>query len=277
MLVLYHVGANGQLRTAKVVPLDFAGYMHDFVLTPRFLIALNSSAVVGTGDTFVDRIKWQPERPAQLLVFDRNDFSLRATIEVPAAFVFHFGNGWEQGERISFTACQYADASLVTKGMRQLAQQDCGDYHSRPELKLYSIDLAKAGAQVEPAGLALEFPGFDRAAPFAAQALVGVGGHDKSASSLGNAIVRFDPRTGATQRFDYGDGVIVEEPLYVPAKGGGYIIHSLLDYRHRRSGLAILKAEHLADGPLAMAVMNRVLPLGFHGCFCPRLPEPRDG
>ena len=138
-----------------------------------------------------------------------------------------------------------------------------------------TLELALSpGVEMEPpAADTLEFPGFDRTAPFAVQPLVGVGGHNASASSLGNAIVRFDPVTGATQRFDYGEGIIVEEPLFVPAMGGSYIIHTLLDYGRRRSGLAILKANRLADGPVAIARMDRVLPLGFHGCFCPRVPS----
>ena len=90
-LVLYRVGANGTLKTSAAVPLDFPGYMHDFVLTPHYLVALNSSAVQGEGKHFVDKMTWQPERPSQLLVFAREDFALKATIEVPATFIFHFG------------------------------------------------------------------------------------------------------------------------------------------------------------------------------------------
>ena len=44
-LVLYHVNATGNMVKYRAHTLDFSGYMHDFVLTPRYLIALNSSAV----------------------------------------------------------------------------------------------------------------------------------------------------------------------------------------------------------------------------------------
>jgi len=55
-LLLYHVGAGGELMKWRAHTLDFAGYMHDFLLTPRYLLALNSSAVSGSGETFVDSL-----------------------------------------------------------------------------------------------------------------------------------------------------------------------------------------------------------------------------
>lgn len=267
MLVLYEIGANGKLRKSRVQALDFAGYMHDFVLTQRYLVVLNSSAVLGRGETFVDRLAWQPQQASQLLIFDRNDFSLRGKIDVPATFVFHFGNGWDKDDQLVFTACQYPNADFVKTGMARLAMQQPGPYHHAPELVRYSLSLSRLKADIQNLGVALEFPGFDARSPFSPQPIIGVSGQGHSPSSLASAVVRIDPRNGQQQRFDYGDGIIVEEPLLINAPEGDYIIHSLLDYKRRRSGLAILSAQRLAEGPLAMAFMDRVLPLGFHGCF----------
>lgn len=263
-LVLYHVSASGQLVKQQVHTLDFAGYMHDFVLTPRYVIALNSSAVHGKGTTFVDSMHWQPERPSQLLVFDREDFSLVKTVEVPATFVFHFGNAWESGSLIEFTASAYEDTGLVQGGMYRLAQQQPGPYHDDPQLVHYRVDLATGTATVTPMETGMEFPVFDRRTPFAPQRLYGVGSGRDTQSGLPSAIVAVDPRSGERSHYDYGDSVIVEEPQYLPA---GYLVHSFLDFATRRTGVAVLRADALADGPVAIMDMERVLPLGFHGCY----------
>jgi all-trans-8'-apo-beta-carotenal 15,15'-oxygenase len=269
LLVLYHAGADGTLRKWRTQELDFSGYMHDFVLTPRYLVALNSSLVVGEGPTFVGSMRWEAQRPSELLVFDRNDFSLLARIEVPPAFVFHFGNGWEEGDNLMFTACQYADGAIVQQGMRRLARQESGPYHASPALLRYRLSLRRREASIDPLGTTMEFPGFDRHDPFSAQALYGVGGQDDPESGLSSAVQRVDPRSGERQHFDYGPGFIVEEPLYVPDRDGGYLLHTWLDYRDRHSGLSILRARDLAAGPVVTARMERVLPLGFHGCHLP--------
>lgn len=266
-LVLFHIAANGKLVKSAIQPLDFGGYMHDFVLTPRYLIALNSSAVMGDGRTFVDRMQWQGDRPSQLLVFDRNDFRLLKTLEVPATFVFHFGNAWESSSQIHFTACAHADNQIVATGMRRLAQQQSGPYHTGAHLQRYDLDLASNRCVIEALEVNMEFPGFDKRAPFQAQSLFGVSGHQGSESGLASQVLRVDPKSGDTNRFDSVKGIVVEEPLFVPSSDGGFIVHSFLDYRRRQSGLAILAAEHLSDGPIALAHMERVVPLGFHGCF----------
>lgn len=269
-LVLYHLDSKGALKKWHAEHLGFAGYMHDFVLTPRYLVALNSSLVVGEGRTFVDSMAWQPDRASELLVFDRADFSLRARIEVPAAFVFHFGNAWEHHGEILFTACQYADASIVTTRMRLWAQQEPGYQQERAQLLLYRLAPDRGRASIEALGVTMEFPGFDRRYPFRAQKLLGIGGGADTESGLASAIRRVDPRTGDAQGYDYGAGIIVEEPLHVPGPDEDHVIHSWLDYRSGQSGLSILRAEHLGDGPVATARMDRVLPLGFHGSFRPR-------
>ncbi|MEQ8262380.1 carotenoid oxygenase family protein [Pseudohaliea sp.] len=269
LLVLYHIDAAGRLRKARTHRLDFAGYMHDFVLTGRYLVALNSSAVLGKGETFIDSMRWEPSRASQLLVFDKDSFDLLHTVEVPAAFVFHFGNGWDTRSGLEFTACQYPDARLATIGMARLARQQPGPYHDEPRLLRYRVDLHRGQAAVTDLGIDLEFPGFDRRRPFEPQALFGVSKGRNSPSGPASAVVRVNPSSGEVDRFDYGDGTLVEEPLPVPGPGAAasYLVHSYLDVERRRSGVSILRADALADGPVATAEMDRVVPLGFHGCF----------
>ena len=113
----------------------------------------------------------------------------------------------------------------------------------------------------------MEFPGFDVRRPFAAQTIHGVGDHRQHGSQLPSSVLSVDPQTGDVAKFDYGDGVIVEEPLLIPGPEGGYLLHSFLDYANQRSGVAVLRATRLEDGPIATADMDRILPIGFHGCF----------
>lgn len=271
MLVLYHLDARGSLKKSKVQQLDFPGYQHDFVLTPNYMVMLNSSAVSGEGETFVDRFVWEDRRPSQLLVFDKQDFSLVKTIEVPPAFVFHFGNAWEEGGKLIFTASQYRDSRFMKEGMSRLAQQMMGPYHGDATLMRYEIDLGSAYAVIDDLEIDVEFPGFDRRYPFAQQPVLGVAGAKGSQDTLQSAIVQVNPVSGAVTRWDYGDNIIVEEPQFVPGSyqnpGKGFVVHSYLDFKTQRTGIAILRSDALADGPIARAEMDRCLPLGFHGCF----------
>lgn len=270
-LVLYHIGSNGSLKKTQVQRLDFAGYQHDFVLTENYVIALNSSAVAHHGETFVSMFEWEPNRPSQLLVFSKADFSLVKTIEVPPAFVFHFGNAWEERGQVIFTAAQYKDVDFMKHGMALMAQQKNGPYYDESTLLRYGVDIKGGTIQIDKLSNSLEFPSFDRRFPFAKQAVIGVSDRRLTADSMQSAISRVDPETGAEQSFDYGADIIVEEPQFIAdatAKmGSGFILHSYLNFKTERTGVAILRNDAIEDGPIATAEMDRCLPLGFHGCF----------
>ena len=272
-LVLYHIGKNGQLKKAQVQHLEFGGYQHDFVLTPNYLIALNSSSVAHHGKNFVDLFEWQDSQPSQLLIFDKNNFSLLKTIEVPPAFVFHFGNAWESGGKLVFTASQYADDQIMQYGMARMAQQKPAPYHDESRLLRYSLDLKTWRVEIEQLAQSFEFPSFDSRFPFSKQNLLGVSESVARPGTMQSVISRVNPETGDQQNYDYGPDIIVEEPQFISdgseALGGGYILHSFLNYRTERSGIAILRSDSLSDGPIAIAEMDRCLPLGFHGCFIP--------
>ncbi len=270
-LVLYHIDSKGNLKNSKVHRLDFGGYQHDFILTPNYLIALNSSAVAHHGESFVSMFQWESERPSQLLVFDKRDLSLLKTIEVPPAFVFHFGNGWERGGKVVFTASQYANAAFMQHGMSRLAQQLNGPYEDETRLLRYEIDLVEGRAKIDDLGTNLEFPSFDRRFPFHSQLVLGVSDNRARQSTIQSVITTVDPESSEKHHFDYGSDFIVEEPQFIPILNGdvgrGYVLHSYLNYRTERTGLAILRSEAIEDGPIMTAEMDRCLPLGFHGCF----------
>jgi carotenoid cleavage dioxygenase-like enzyme len=270
-MVLFHIGKNGDLKKVRVQPLDFGGYQHDFLLTPNYLIALNSSAVAHHGDHFVDMFQWEAKRPSQLLVFDRNNFALLKTIEVPPAFVFHFGNAWEKSGKVIFTAAQYADAQFMQHGMARLAQQKRGPYHNHSPLMRYSVDLKNSRVEIEKVIESIEFPSFDKRFPFTQQNVIGVSERNDAADSLQSTILEVNSETGSQQRYDYGEDVIIEEPQFISdgtaTLGSGYILHSYLDFRKQRTGIAVLRSGAVAEGPIAIAEMDRCMPLGFHGCF----------
>lgn len=84
----------------------------------------------------------------------------------------------------------------------------------------------------------------------------------------------FDGEHGRRDVYRYGSDIMAEEHVFVPKRGSrnpgqGWLIGTLLDHGRARSGIAILDAEYVSDGPLAQAWVPYVLPLGFHGTFAP--------
>ena len=275
LLLLYHIGAQSQMRRIQQITLPQASYLHAFSQSADQLVFFLGPCVYGQGQTFIDAFKWRPELGSQLLIIDKADFTKQQWVELPAGFAFHFGQCWQQGRELHLQACLYPDPSIMLEGMAQLLQGGARKQSSVAELVTIRVSLGQkpTTAVLDRSGLQLEFPqfvpGFASTGPAASGTakvapLFGVSGSDRSEAGLSDSLVRIDA-DGRQQQYQFAPGVVAEEPLLV--QGGSKVLLSWLDYHNNQSGLSLFDSNHLSAGPVAQARMDRMLPLGFHGCF----------
>jgi carotenoid cleavage dioxygenase-like enzyme len=96
---------------------------------------------------------------------------------------------------------------------------------------------------------------------------------------LMSAVERKDMETGETSCYELGDGEYCLEPVFAPRPGPigleastsepGWLLVLVYDGKRNASRLAILDAEHVADGPVAQAHLDQPLPFRFHGTWWP--------
>ena len=142
------------------------------------------------------------------------------------------------------------------------------------ELVSLRLDLARNRARWERHGVSsFEFPTFDARTPGDEPALLfaptSVG---PATAPYFNAIASIDTRADRTRVHRYGADVMAEEHRFVPRPGSsmpgdGWLVGTLLDFRRGRSGVAVLDARRVDQGPLAIAWVPYTVPLGFHGWF----------
>ena len=276
-LVLYHIGSDGRLRKARRVDPGPLGMVHDFVVTARHLVIVIPPLVFEPApgrDSLLDALVWRPELGSRALVVEKGDFDARRWYQLPAGFGFHHGNAWEEADgTIRFDHCVAADATLMSETMRFVMR---GELRASAPARYSRFALHPDGrAETESAGDEAEFP---RIAP----ALTGrrnryvytLGAPSGHAPGwrLRRVVKRDLERDGATERFDYGPGVLPEEHVFVPrpaprAEDDGWLLGPYLDYARGTSGLAVFDARHVSDGPVARAWLDYPLPLAFHGHF----------
>ena len=89
-----------------------------------------------------------------------------------------------------------------------------------------------------------------------------------------NALLRIDVSTGEHSTFEFPKNEIAEEHLYVPSgshESQGWIVGTTVDWADDKSHLYVFHPENISDGPIAKATIDRLMPLGLHGTFAPRL------
>lgn len=276
-LVLWQIGADGQLRRAEMVGDVPGGMIHDFAVTERSLVFLvGNLRHEAMRLPFLDSFRWDDSRAMHIIAFDKADWSRRRVWDLPPGFLFHVGGAWEDADgTIHVDAALSDDSRFATQGARDVMRgtpQPDGEGISRMrKITLYP------GGRFEQAVFAdgyAEFPQIDpRFTGLARRFTWHVGWRPEQTRGAGQ-IVQRDLVLGATRRFEFGEHIVVEEPLFVPARpdapeGEGWLIHTALNKRERASELHVFAAQRLEDGPVASWRLPYACPFGFHGCWRP--------
>ena len=279
-LVVWHVGRDGTLVSADVLETPVPGYLHSFAMTDRHLVfALIPFSYREGNGAFFERLRFQPDQPLRIAVVDKGAPARARWFEADFAAIYHFGDAYERDGRLTVRAVQHLDLEQARSPMRAAMNGDAqGDAHGgKGALRELVLDLRSGKAHWEDTGVTgIEFPVFDARTPSRGAARLYAPIHaDGSTAPYFSRIGAFDPARGRRQVHDYGRDVLVEEHLFVPRPGStrpddGWLVGTLLDAAKGRSGIAVLDARRVDDGPLAQAWLPYTAPLGFHGHFAAR-------
>ena len=283
-LVFWRIDADGTLGRVTTLPVEATGMPHDFVVTHRHLVLLipplHYEPGPGGPATFLDGHVWHPERATRVLVMELADLETHFWAELPAQWVFHFGNAFEDEEGvIRFDGASAAAPEKLFGSFRAVMGGDAFDPQeasARPTL--FRIDTRTRRASQEPLaepGLYSEFPAIDPRRTAQRHRWVTTlteCDDDRAVHGAHTTVTRLDLETGARTGYRYPDEEIPEEHLFVPDperddENAGWLLGTSLDWQRQCTHLNVFRAAAVADGPIARATLSELLPLGLHGRF----------
>jgi all-trans-8'-apo-beta-carotenal 15,15'-oxygenase len=279
-LVIYRVDVHGRLAERRFLDLDALPFVHDFVLTPRFLVFFLPPvtfdvprALLGLVSP-VEAIHHAKGEPTRILVVPR-DGGMPRTLETRGGFVFHFVNAFEQ------------DDTIVVDGARMDAFEggpiDVRDPAAFRGQQLFDalptrfrLDLSKQRVSEESLGRhPVELPTFDgRFATREHHSFFSIARAVGSRSPLHESIARTSTHGSAPVLRSFAPD-LPGEPVFVPRgpdapEGDGWLLSVVYRARTRRSELVCLDASTLET--VATARLPHAIPPGFHGQYVGRTP-----
>lgn len=263
--IVWNLGSNGSVRKAAIVELPVASLMHDFAVTSRSIVLLLPPMLLrdGPAQSLVDRYEWHGDEPLRIVVLDKADLTIRHTYELPARFLFHIGNAWEDASgTIRVDAFVDADATFAVKTARDLA---LGIAMSRPTATLTQFSLYPDGrARMSVLPSHGEFP---RINPLHIGAR-----HRYTYGVVDRGVARWNLDSGGHESFVLGADYWSDEPVFVPRPDGaaeddGWVLATGLNYGAGRTELNVFDAGRIHEGPVARLACPYAIPLGFHGAF----------
>ena len=276
-LIVYRISPDGKLQDVSVKRLGAVPMVHDFLITKRHIVIVLPPLFFDAKrpGAFLDHFGWKPDEGGRIVLIEKDDLSKMRTIEIPAFWVFHFANAWEdESGIIRFEMAQYDDPSVMFDTFRAIMKGKVSA-GSRSRFVRATLDPAKSSLKIDTiAGIgSSEFPRIDpRISGKKNRYTYALSVEHSQAIPRMDTINRIDADSGTVDAHTYSDSEFTEEHIFVPAAAGsregqGWVMGTTLDYKAKRTTLNILDAEDLESGPIARAHLPYILPLGLHGNF----------
>jgi carotenoid cleavage dioxygenase-like enzyme len=270
--IVWRLSGGGALKSASMVELPAASYLHDFSATERHLILILQPWVQDkTVLPYADSFSWKPELGTKVLVLDKGDLTKRRIYELPAFFAFHYGSAWEESDgTLRFDGCLSPDARFVTQNGRSLMR---GVWTPEPSPMLAMFALRPDGrATLERTEVAAEFPRTDGRFAGKLRRYTIHATDEGDGGPLFHGYATYDWKTGKSDAFNFGPSQLVEEAVFVARPGGaeeldGWLLAPSVNIKAKATELHVFDARRVAAGPVCTWRADRALPVSLHGAF----------
>ena len=226
--------------------------------------------------SFSDSLGWHPKKGTQVLVVDRQTFSVVSQGKADPWFQWRFGNGCVDEDGTVVTEVVRYEDFQINQFLKEVPQ---GQTRTAAKGTLWQIHLDPQSAQIIDT-----HPLLDRGCeyPTVAPDLVGqpwrytyLLAHRRDADirqELPGTIACFDHQTQTLTEADLGRNGYAVNPIYVPDPqypGQGWILTEVFEADSNSSQVWIFDAESLDRDPVCKLALPVVVPFGFHGTWKP--------
>lgn len=284
-LVIYHIepqrGENKPgLKNVGVIRVPNTPMVHDFMVTDNYLVFIlppyhYDKNIKGS---FLDSFVWDGDKNGEILIVDKNDFQNIKRHDIPGFWVFHFSNGYEDGQgNIRFQAPLYKSPNVMTDAFVGIMRGDARVPFDYPQLADMTVNINSGKFDMQYYGESVnsEFPrinhnyiGKQHRYMFSLQNTL----HNDRIELAFNTLLRVDTKTQQIDKFTYDDWQMAEEHIFVPNpeksnEGDGWVLGTTIDVKQQHTILNIFDAQNISDGPIARLHLDYMLPFGLHGNF----------
>jgi carotenoid cleavage dioxygenase-like enzyme len=260
---------SGELRRTAI-ELPGPRPQHDIALTQHYTILIEPSMFADPEALARGKVhmRFFPHVPTRLGLFDRRTHQLVRWFEVPACFVYHFANAWEQGNEIVITASRIRDPLLYDPQPGREDRRVPCIAHLRldPQLVRWTLDLDSGCAREDVIDTALaEFPRVDdrRLGQPTRAAYLGLFAERERFAFAGVRRVELDSGVAIERR--YPDGWFGGEVSVVPTgpdESDAVLMTFVSEEATQRTELWLLSANEL--DVVARLAIGSPVPTGFH-------------
>ena len=267
---LYALPDSGPARRLGRCPLPFTGMMHDFAVTPRWVVLmappvrLRWSRILEGRTPFREALVWEPERGTEVILLPLGS-GRPVRLHGEPFFFWHTLNAFDAPEGPVVDVVGYPDFS--SEAWLGALPHRVPERAAPGTLQRIRIDLSagRFTPQVSPRW----------ACRPQSLAYVTSPSNPEAARGVFDGLAKVDLRRGRARRFALEPETYPSEPVFVPRPGAtgeddGWLLSLVYEPMSDLSHVAVLDARVPDLPPLARVELGARVPFAFHGRFASR-------
>ncbi len=260
-------------------------FIHDFALTSNYSVFFQNPVNLNPIPYFLgfkspaQCLSFNPDQPTNIWLLPRSGGTpLKFTM--PACFVFHHANAFEQGDEVIVDSICYE----TFPGLDSDANYRQVDFNTLPLGQLWRIRINKTSAQVTWSLLDTRCCEFPTVHPDAVgqpyRVLFTAAAHHATGNAPLQAILKLDLESDTQELWSAAPRGFVTEPVFIPdpqrnptenPETAGWLLALVYEASRDASDLVILDAANISQGPIARLHLKHHIPYGLHGTFTPKV------
>ena len=276
------VSKDGELQFTRPIDVPRGVMMHDFAVTEHYTIFMDLPLTFSVERAMKGGpvLAFERDLPARYGILPRHGGNDDIKwFEMPAHYVFHTSNAWEDGDDVVLHACRLESTNVLQPGgapSKELTDVYGNATDSMAVMHRWRFNMKTGTFKEEQIDdIATDFPRVD-------DSLVGYGcrfsynarfarkepGHPPAFEGIN----KYDLQTGRMETHLHGKERYGGEPVFVARSGGkdeddGWLVTYVYDEIEGTSEMVVVDAKNMGGAPIARVIVPARVPYGFHGAW----------
>lgn len=275
------VSKTGELEFTRPIDVPRGIMMHDFAITENYTIFMDLPLTFSVERAMKGGavLAFEKDLPARYGILPRRGSNEDITwFEMPAHYVYHTSNAYEDGDDIVLHACRLSTTNVLQPA--ELPKSRNGDVEggedSEALMHRWRFNMKTGTFKEEQIDdISTDFPRID-------DKRVGYGFRysynarfaksEYSAAPKFEGINKYDLQTGRCEAHLFGKKRFGGEPVFVARDNGkseddGWLVTYVYDEDAGTSEMVVVDAQNVTAAPVARVMIPTRVPYGFHGAW----------
>jgi carotenoid cleavage dioxygenase len=276
------VSKEGELLWTRPIDVPRGIMMHDFAVTEHYTIFMDQPLTFSIERAMKGEpvLMFEKDLPARYGIMPRHGSNEDIKwFEMPAHYVFHTSNAYEDGDDVVLHACRLESTNVLQPAELPKDREVViagGDSDPMALMHRWRFNLKTGTVKEEQLDdVATDFPRVD-------DSLVGYGFRYSYNARFAKreagdpfafeGINKYDIKTGAIETHFHGKKRIGGEPVFIARQNGkdeddGWLVTYVYDEIEGTSEMVVVDAKNVTSAPVARVMIPSRVPYGFHGAW----------